>query len=172
MDNKSSEFFSLYPSIQGRLYAYIMVMVHDSTVADDLLQETAATMWEKFDQFQEGTNFSAWAFCIAKNKIFEYFRNNQKTKKLFRGDFYERLSHLAEDSPNDYLARIDALDGCLKKLGKSDQKLISLRYKNNISIKELSMKVGKSVSTLYLHISKVLSLLHVCISTTLASQGK
>jgi len=170
MGNKSSEFFGLYPSIHGRLYSYILVMVHNRTVADDLLQETATILWEKFDQFQEGTNFSAWAFSIARNKIFEYLRENQKTKKLFSTDFYERLSHLAEESSNECSARIDALEECLKKLKNSDQKLIKLRYKDNVSIKDISLKTGKSISTLYQHISIILGLLRICISRSLTSQ--
>lgn len=172
MNNKDLVFFGLYNAIHGRLYSYIMMMVHNRTVSEDLLQETAAIMWEKFDQFQEETNFSAWAFSIARNKIFEYLRDNQKTKKLFASEFYSTLSHIAEDSSNDYVSRIDALDDCLKKLGTSDQKLIRLRYKHKISIKELSLKTGKSVSALYLHISRILGLLRICISTTLAGENK
>ncbi len=172
MHNKDLNFFGLYNSIHGRLYSYIMMMVHNRTVSEDLLQETAAIMWEKFDEFQEGTNFSAWAFTIARNKIFEYLRDNQKTKKLFKNEFYDTLSHIAEDSSNDYLSRINALDDCLKKLDRSDQKLIRLRYKNNVSIKELSLKTGKSISALYLHVSRIMGLLRICISTTLACEQK
>ncbi len=170
MDNKSTKFFQLYASVHGRLLSYIMMMVHNQAASEDLLQETAAIMWEKFEQFQEGTNFSAWAFSIARNKAFEYLRDNQKTKKLFRSEFYERLAHVAEESTNDCSLRIKALDVCLKKLNGNDQKLVDLRYRSNVPIKDISLKTGKPISTLYRHFSKIMGLLRICISRSLAEQ--
>lgn len=170
MDNKSTKFFGLYNSIHGRLLSYIMTMVHNQTASEDLLQETAAIMWENFDQFQEGTNFAAWAIAIARNKTLEYLRENQKTKKLFQSEFYEKLSYVAEESADDHSVRIKALDNCIKKLSDNNHKLISLRYKHNVPIKNISLKTGRPISTLYLHISQILGLLRICISKFLAEQ--
>jgi len=170
MDSKSSKFFSLYTNVQGRLFSYIMIMVHNRTVADDLLQETAAIMWENFDRFQEGTNFNAWAICIARNKTLEFLRDNKKTKKLFHDAFYEKLSEIAEASTNDFSRRVKALEDCIKKLSNVDQKLLRLRYKHNVSIKEISLKTGSPHSTLYYSISRIYGLLRICISRSLAKQ--
>ena len=68
-----------------------MIMVHNQSAAEDLLQETVTIMWEKFDQFEEGTNFAAWAIAIARNKSLEYLKENHKTKKLFTDATYEKL---------------------------------------------------------------------------------
>lgn len=170
MDNKSNLFFSLYSSVHGRLLAYITMMVHNPAVAEDLLQETSVIMWEKFDAFEEGTNFAAWAVAIARNKTLEYLRENRKTKKLFRCEFYEAVSHVAEEATADYSQRIKLLEHCFEKLKPGDRQLITLRYKNNIPIKEISLQIGKPISTLYLHLSKVLGLLRMCISQSLAKQ--
>ena len=170
MDNKSTIFFGLYNSIHGRLLSYIMMMIHNQAASEDLLQETAAIMWENFDQFQEGTNFAAWAISIARNKTLEYLRENQKTKKLFKNEFYEKLSHIAEDSADDHSVRVKALDNCIRKLSDNNHKLISLRYKHNVPIKDIALETGKPISTLYLHISQILGLLRICISKFLAEQ--
>lgn len=171
MDNRSSKFFSLYTGVHGRLFSYLMMMVHNYSVSEDLLQETATIMWENFEQFQEGTNFTAWAICIARNKALEYLRKNKKTKKLFKSTFYEKLSVVAENSTEDFPGRVKALDDCMKKLSKDDQKLLRLRYKDSVPIKEISLKTGRALSTLYLHFSKVFNLLRICISRSLAKQG-
>ncbi len=171
INNKRYDFFGMYNSIYGRLMSYIMLMVHNQTVAEDLLQETASIMWENFDHFQEGTNFAAWAISIARNKTLEYLRENRKTKKLFQDEFYRKLSLVAETSTNDYSLRVTALEECLKKLNERDKILINQRYKDNVSVKEISHANGWPTSTLYQRFSKIFGLLHVCISRSLARQG-
>lgn len=170
VDSKSSKFFGLYNSIHGSLMSYIMMMVHNLTAAEDLLQETATIMWENFDQFQEGTNFTAWAMTIARNKTLEYLRDNRRTKKLLRHEFYARLSHVAEQSAQDYGLRVNALNNCLKKLDSKDKKLIALRYRDNVSVKDIALKVGRPASTLYFRISHIMNLLNLCISRSLSKQ--
>ncbi|MBN2064359.1 MAG: sigma-70 family RNA polymerase sigma factor [Sedimentisphaerales bacterium] len=170
MDNKSSKFFSLYTSIHGRLLSYIMMMVHNQSAAEDLLQETLVVMWEKFDKFQEGTNFAAWSIAIARNKSLEYLRENRKTRTIFDNDTYEKLSYVAENSSADHGQRVSALDTCIKKLNKADQKILDLRYRHNIPVKHISLQIGRPVSSVYLHISGILGLLRVCVSRTLARQ--
>jgi RNA polymerase sigma-70 factor (ECF subfamily) len=157
--------------MQGRLHSIIMLIVHNQTVADDLLQETAAILWEKFDQFQEGTNFPAWAIRIAKNKCFEYLRENEKTKKLLNSEFYNKVAEMAEDSTHDFSNRVKALDRCCDKLDAKQQTLLRLRYSENISIKDLSVRFGQPVSTLYQHIAQVLDWLRNCITKSLSAQS-
>lgn len=171
MDRKSAKFFRLYTSIQGRLHAIILVIVHNQSVADDLLQETAATLWEKFDQFEEGTNFSAWAIRIAKNKCFEYLRRNEKTKKLFRNEFYSRVADLAVDATQDLSTHLKALDICCEKLDAGRRSLLKLRYSENVPIKDLAVQFGQPVSTLYNHIAQALDWLRFCIKKTLSAQA-
>lgn len=170
MDKKSTKFFSLYTNIQGRLHSVIIAIVHNQTVADDLLQETAATMWEKFDKFQEGTNFSAWAIRIAKNKCFEYLRMNKETKKLFHDEFYHKIAEIAENTSNDFPRRLKALDNCCEKLDINQRTLLKLRYTDNVPIKDLSIRFGQPISTLYKRIADVLDLLRRCITKSLSSQ--
>ena len=42
------------------IYTYIVIMVPHSSEADDIFQETAATIWEKFSDYKPGTEFRNW----------------------------------------------------------------------------------------------------------------
>ena len=169
-NSKSSKFFALYTNTQGRLYSYLLMMVHNRDDADELLQETAAIMWERFDQFQEGTNFGAWAIKIAKNKSYEHLRKNKSTKMLLNGKFYEDISDFAEKSSEEIPVRLQALNNCINKLNTSNQKLLRLRYKKGLSIKDISQATGRSCSALYKNLASILRLLRICIERTLLSQ--
>ena len=66
------EFVSLITANQRRIYAYILTLVPNFNDADDVMQETTATMWERKKDFQPGTDFVAWGARIAYFKILEY----------------------------------------------------------------------------------------------------
>ena len=40
--------------------------------AEDVLQEANLVLWRKFDQYQEGTNFFAWACQIIRYEVLKY----------------------------------------------------------------------------------------------------
>ncbi|MFC1766200.1 sigma-70 family RNA polymerase sigma factor, partial [Planctomycetota bacterium] len=113
---KHIRFFRLYNSIQVRLYSYLLTVVHNRTDAEDLLQETAIFLWERFDQFEEGTSFGAWAIRISQYKALEFMRRNKKTRIVFDDDFYNKVSLCSLQSSSDVSEREEALRSCIKKL--------------------------------------------------------
>lgn len=169
-DIKSTRFFSLYTTVQGRVYAYLLMVLHNRVAAEDVLQETAAVMWEKFDRFKEGEHFGAWAISIARNKALEYLRQNKKTKMLFSDQCYLDISEVAASSSGDFISRLSALDGCIKKLDKEQRHLLGMRYKNKVPIKEISQLSGSSSRLLYLKLVRIFDVLRICIQNTLARQ--
>ena len=53
------DFGRLFVQYQPRIYGYIRSLVADRSDAEDMLQETASVLWQKFDEFTPGTNFLA-----------------------------------------------------------------------------------------------------------------
>ena len=50
------KFMALLVPNQRRIHAYILYLVPNSSDAEDILQETLAEIWNKFDDFKEGSN--------------------------------------------------------------------------------------------------------------------
>ena len=170
MKDKSNKFFSLYNNVHGRVFSYLLSLVHNRAAAEDILQDTASFMWENFDKFEEGTNFNAWAIRIAKNKAMEYLRDNKKTKKLLSDQLYQSIAETAEQESKEFNKRINALDKCMEKLSNRDQTLLQLRYSNNVSMNEISVRTGRSSSALYRNITRIYESLKVCISNTMVQE--
>ncbi|MCK5000210.1 MAG: sigma-70 family RNA polymerase sigma factor [Anaerohalosphaera sp.] len=168
--SKQARFFKLYNSVQTRLYSYLYTVVHNRNDAEDLLQETATILWDKFDQFQEGTNFGAWAVRIARNKALEFMRRNKKTRMIFDSDFYNQVSEHAKKSSSDVNARSNALLFCLEKLPDKSKELLSMRYKKELTIKRISQLMDRSTNGLYQTYSKIIEALRNCIDKHLAQQ--
>ena len=64
---------------QAKLYSYIMFIVRDRTIADDIFQDTFVKVITKLRQGAYKTNgkFSAWITRIAHNIIIDMFRDQK-----------------------------------------------------------------------------------------------
>lgn len=172
MTNSSqhARFLRMYASVQTKLYAFILSVVHNKSDADELYQETSVVLWEKFDQYREECSFAAWAVGIAKNKVMQYLRENKRAKMVFTEDIYQNISDISEKASDDIQLRIAALKICLERLKVSDRKLIAFRFHKNITVKMLSQLTGRSTDSLYKTISRIMYMLKSCIERKMVLQ--
>lgn len=158
------EFVSLITANQRRIYAYILTLVPNFNDADDIMQETTATMWEQKKDFQSGTDFAAWGARIAYFKVLDYRKKVKRSGQMIILD--EQFEHinskaLAQNKKVDDL--IHRLKECLRKLAPQDQHLMHLRYSAGLTIKEVSMRIHKSIRHIYYSISRIQGLLLRCV---------
>ena len=168
--SRKSRFFGLYNSVQSRIYTYLLTMIHNRNDAEDVLQETATVLWEKFDTYQEGTSFGAWAIQIARLKSLEYMRKH-KSRMFFDETFYQAVSEQVEKGSSDVHERSESLRFCLKKLPENSLRLLTMRYKKDIPIKRIAILMGRSPNGLYQSFSRILNVLHDCMGKYLTRQA-
>lgn len=163
-DDRINEFISLLAANRNRVYAYILGRVPRPTDADDLMQETTMTMWNKFDTFEIGTDFVAWGIQIAKFKVLQ-FRGKQTSAITFLSD--ETIEMLDQDQrrPEDFSDdRIETLRQCMKKLPDHGRRLLTLRYKDNVSARKIAQRIGKSAPYVYKMLAKIHQTLFNCVN--------
>ncbi|MBN2511997.1 MAG: sigma-70 family RNA polymerase sigma factor [Sedimentisphaerales bacterium] len=166
-----AEFVRLLTANQSQIYAYIMSLVGNCADADDVLQETTATMWEKFGEFKPGTDFISWGGAIAYYKVRE-FRRKHRGKFHFDDDVLDILSRDARHELRDSNTYLSKLHDCMKKLKPSDYQLVRLRYFSGVSINELSQRFNKTARTVYYQIAKIHGLLMRCIERSVSSEER
>ena len=67
----------LYDKYSGAIYSVILKMVKEEGKAQDLLQETFITVWDKSSQYDpEKGRFYTWIYRIAKNKVLNTLRKS------------------------------------------------------------------------------------------------
>ena len=69
---RGERFMALYSSHQRRLYLYTVTLMCGAADAEDVFQEANLVLWQKFSQYQEGTNFFAWACQIIRHKAMKH----------------------------------------------------------------------------------------------------
>ena len=162
-------FFQLYGNCQNQLYSFLYMMVHNDNDAEDIQQETAAAMWEEFDNFEEGTNFTAWAIAIARNKAINFLKRNARSRALLREEFYDRVTEYIKKDDDNFSDRTAAMRECVKKLDKTDQDILKMRYDENITIKKIAEALGRSKKGIYHTVARIHTSLQGCIKRNLAS---
>ena len=161
--NKSSNFFRLYLQSQRRLYAYILMLVPNCSDADDILQQTSSIMWEKFDTFEPGSNFGAWAVQIAKFLIMDHFKKQKRSRVIFKDSLLETFAESAIDFTRNIDKRLAFLRKCVEKLSFGDRNLIAERYERGQKIKDIAEKSNRSVHGLYKTINRIHHSLLNCV---------
>ena len=168
--DKQGLFFSLFIPHEKSLYRYILSLCPNYQDAEDILQETAALMWEKFDTFNPQGNFLSWAIRIANYKILN-FRRKKKSSCLLDAATLEAIESEASRCAERDQAWLESLRGCLSSLKESERRLVAMRYDNNTPLTEIAASLGRSVNGLYNAMSRIHQTLRLCIQRSL-QQGE
>lgn len=64
------------------LYRYALVRVRDSSVAEDLLQETLLAAMTSADRFQGASSEQTWLVGILRHKLLDFFRRTAREREL------------------------------------------------------------------------------------------
>ena len=164
-------FFQLFMESQNRIYAYILVFVPHGPDADDIMQETATVMWERFETFTPGTDFPSWAKKIAYHKILDYRKKRACRRVVFSDDLVDLLALEAEAILKQASPRLEALKFCLRRLSQKDRSLIHLHYEEGVTIKNIAERADRSVQGLYKVMVRIHNRLRECVNLRLTSQG-
>jgi RNA polymerase sigma-70 factor (ECF subfamily) len=175
--SKRSSIQSLYIKLlnesQSRLFAYLYAHVLNMADAEDLYQQVAMVLWQKFDQFVPGTDFGSWGIRVAELTIKNFLRGRRRSKVLFSDEVMQRIvdrqSQIAQEAAE---ARTDALKSCLKRLPQQDRQLVERCYGGDLRIKEIAADEGRSAGAVYTALCRIRQALLTCIERKIAAEAR
>jgi RNA polymerase sigma-70 factor (ECF subfamily) len=136
-------------------------------VDNDIMQETTIVMYEKFDNFQRGTDFFAWAKTIAKYKTLEFLQKQKREKVIFSKDIIDLIDEDSRQCFDRHKDWLDALQKCVSRLPQLDRDLLHLRYHANSSIAIIANRFGCSLQKIYRNIARINNTLVHCVRHTI-----
>jgi RNA polymerase sigma-70 factor, ECF subfamily len=155
---------------QSRLYAYLLALLGDPNVVNDVLQDTNVAIWRKAHEFSEGTDFGAWASRVAYYEVLGYRKRCSKDRHVFD-------EALLEDLAEQVVAQTEAMDvelatlyRCMEKLSQVDQEMVRQRYAPGGSVRHLAESRGKSAGAISQALYRIRSELADCVEQTLKSE--
>jgi RNA polymerase sigma-70 factor, ECF subfamily len=164
-------FIQLFTRSQRRIYLFILSQVGNTNDAEEILQDANVIVWSKYQQFQAGTNFVAWACQIAMFEIMK-FRTRRKREKLqFSDEFVSRVAEKVAEDADVLETRRSALSVCLSKLRPKDLELIQSRYAPGENGKKVAQELGRPSNSVYQSLGRIRRALLECVSRRLAAEG-
>lgn len=170
-DSRTSLFFRLFMASQTKIYAYILMCVLHEADADDIAQEVATVMWQKFDTFTPGTDFVKWGKVIAYHKILDFRKARGRNPVVFSDSLLSTLDLESDAALDEVDGRLEALRTCLRKLKSQDRTLIRQHYEDAMTIKGIAEKSSRSVQGLYKVMARIHSQLMECVDFRTRKQG-
>jgi len=70
-------FVDIYQTYAAAIYNYLLRLIHDPALAEDLLQETFVTIWQGASSFKRKSKVKTWMFSIAHNKAVSWLRRDR-----------------------------------------------------------------------------------------------
>ncbi len=160
------------PSISSGCISFILSLVPHRADADEILQETNLVLWRKFEQFRPGSDFRAWAFQVAYNKVKAFRERRGRDRLRFGREVMDRLAAVAAATADDLPASQDALQECKEQLSQPDRDLIERRYEPGATVASVAAEVGRSVAAVYKAVVRIRRALFECIQRSLKRDEK
>jgi RNA polymerase sigma-70 factor, ECF subfamily len=165
------EFVALYTRYERKLYRYVAAILTHPDDAEDVLQNTARVLWQKFDQYRPEEPFLPWACRIAHYEVLNHCQRERTRRRHFRPAVMDLLAdaRLRHDDLLD--AQSHWLEECVRKLDESDRRLIERRYASERTLAELASESGRTPNALYKSLQRIRRLLLECVDDGLRLDG-
>jgi RNA polymerase sigma-70 factor, ECF subfamily len=157
------QFLSLFLRSEREVFRYVAALVPNLTDAEDIVQQTAVALWEKFDRYDPNQPFTPWACRFALNKTRQWIERRQRWQALLEGGLAEELAQRREEMQPELDNRLKHLEGCLGKLPDEQRSLVEGYYYRRNAIEELAGHSGRTVAATYKMLQRVRYALQNCI---------
>src|SRR5438105_15393444 len=137
----------LYSRHNVRVYRFILRMVRDVTLAEDLVSQVFLDVWRTARQFEGRSQVSTWLLSIARFKALTSLR--QRRHEDIDQEDVRQIADEA-DTPEASLDRSNTraiLRACVAKLSPAHRKIINLVYYHDKSVEEVGEIIGIPQST-------------------------
>lgn len=169
--DQQAQYVALIAAAQPRIYTYIRTLIPDERGVDDVLQETNLVLWRKIGDFQQNTNFNAWAYKIAYFQILAFYKKRKRQDWLcFDTELLEQLSSNIQRQSENFETELHKLRRCIEKLDIKQKQLLRERYYEGTPLRELAQKVQRSVNALKFAMYHIRDILRVCMRNNLTQE--
>ena len=156
VEGNNRAFDELLSRTQSKLFTYIMFVVRDHDIADDIFQETFVKVITKLQngQYADSGKFQFWVTRIAHNVIMDWYRQ-QQSHKTYEPHEKNDLQNLRCASVLDTYRESELINEqvlsdvkrLMEALPAPQREVVYMRYFQQLSFKEIAQLTGVSINT-------------------------
>jgi RNA polymerase sigma factor (sigma-70 family) len=148
LDGNSRAFGKIIDHYKRPLFSFILKMVQNKQIAEDIFQETFMRVIKNIGTYKEKEAFSSWLFHIAHNICKDHWRKNAKEKyneTVDNQDFKD-----SEKLVNEKIEEIEDkawLESEISNLPEKLREVVLLYIYGHLTFKEISLALDCSINT-------------------------
>jgi RNA polymerase sigma-70 factor (ECF subfamily) len=141
---------------KNRVFTYILYIVRNRDLAEDIFQESfmKVIMTIKQGRYTENGKFYAFVTRVAHNLIIDHYRRERNENTISNEEFSEvdlfNNSKLCDENIEDLLVKNQVYDDVTKlvrHLPENQQEVVKMRFYDDLSFKEIADLTGVSINT-------------------------
>jgi RNA polymerase sigma-70 factor (ECF subfamily) len=167
------DFDSIVHDSQAHIRAYIAGLGVPRHDVDDVAQDVFVELYRFSDRIPPHIPPKQWLKGIARNLCMNYFRRTSRRQRLQREALVEIfLRAERKESPTLSEGPIRrALDGCCEKLSPESQRLLALRYEQELPSHKIAERLQSTAEAVRIALFRIRHTLKACIGKSLALEG-
>ena len=156
INGNNRAFDELLSRSQDKIFNYIIYIVKDENLANDLFQETYLKAITKMQngRYTDSGKFFWWLTRVAHNVIIDYYRA-QKSSRIVEPTKDNDLSNLNSNSVMDGCRESEMANAqvlrdvkkLMEALPEQQREVVFMRYYQELSFKEIAKITGVSINT-------------------------
>ena len=149
----------------NEVYGFMLVRTENETDAEDITIETFSKAFGKINSYNNEFQFNTWLIAIAKNGHIDLLRKRKSSLFVENTEFEDqRAQNVADTTPSveDKLITEQNLSQLLKfikELKPHYQKVIQMRYFQEMSYQEIATKIDEPLSNVKIKLLRAKKLL-------------
>ena len=160
---ETSVFDQLYLRHRDRIHGVIRSIIANPDDALDLTQEVFLKAYQKLSEFKHAAQFYSWLYRIAINQCIDHMRRQSKHHVLIDEPFSDEAFYSAPVNPLAELERDEfhqQVHAALPALTPNQRTVFVLHYKEDLPLKAIARRLGRSTGTIKSHLFHARRTLH------------
>ena len=146
-------FDGIFDKYRRAILAYVNGMLHDRSMAEDIVQETFVELARRIDSIDAERGLSGWLYRVARNRAIDAIRHRKfevMPGEVVVADEAERAGHAGPNATMEKAAEADVLErvgAAMSRLPEKERDLLSLRFHGGLKFQEIAELLGRPLGT-------------------------
>jgi RNA polymerase sigma-70 factor (ECF subfamily) len=155
---------------QPAVARFVRSFVRNPADADDVLQEVALTIVDRFEKYDASRPFIGWALGVARNLVKAHFRKQLRQPPTIEDETaVDRVAAAFEVIQPELDDMKEALSECIKRVPASDRQILGMQYEEELKPAAIAERVGKTANHVAVLLHRLRAGLRRCVERKMNS---
>ncbi len=161
--NSLTSLASLWYQALPVVSAYVFGAIPNFHEAEDVIQQVAVTVTDKFSEYDPRHPFTRWAIGIARIKVLQHFDSQRRDRHQFCSEALEAIAASYTRLSPELDSLKAPLEQCIERLTPRSQQMLELRYVRDLKPRQIAVMLGMTSTAVTSLLHRLREALRRCI---------